>query len=181
MPWGLPLRSVLCGMNGAERRESPWRPHTPRPGACWSRSTQEMWEGTEPPSEPRWESSRGRGLEGSWPHPRGLGWVVWLMWAPVHEARKTMSALSRQDGSGLPFCCYCCKTLGMILNYFPNKKQVNSKLTQHGGVGDGKRWCINNNFIINWKGQFSFQSQRKAVPKNAQTTAQLHSSHTLVK
>ena len=31
------------------------------------------------------------------------------------------------------------------------------------------------------KGQFSFQSQRKAIPKNAQTTAQLHSSHTLVK
>ena len=30
------------------------------------------------------------------------------------------------------------------------------------------------------KGQFSFQSQRKAIPKNAQTTAQLHSSHTLV-
>ena len=31
------------------------------------------------------------------------------------------------------------------------------------------------------KGQFTFQSQRKAMPKNAQTTAQLHSSHTLVK
>ena len=31
------------------------------------------------------------------------------------------------------------------------------------------------------KVQFSFQSQRKAMPKNAQTTAQLHSSHTLVK
>ena len=31
------------------------------------------------------------------------------------------------------------------------------------------------------KGQFSFQSQRKVVPKKAQTTAQLHSSHTLVK
>ena len=31
------------------------------------------------------------------------------------------------------------------------------------------------------KGQFPFQSQRKAMPKNAQTTAQLHSSHTLVK
>ena len=31
------------------------------------------------------------------------------------------------------------------------------------------------------KGQFSFQSQRKAMPKNAQTTAQLHSSYTLVK
>ena len=30
------------------------------------------------------------------------------------------------------------------------------------------------------KGQFSFQSQRKAMPKNAHTTAQLHSSRTLV-
>ena len=30
------------------------------------------------------------------------------------------------------------------------------------------------------KGQFSFQSPKKAMPKNAQTTAQLHSSHTLV-
>ena len=32
-----------------------------------------------------------------------------------------------------------------------------------------------------WKSQFSSQSQRKAMPKNAQTTTQLHSSHTLVK
>ena len=31
------------------------------------------------------------------------------------------------------------------------------------------------------KGQFSFQSQRKAMPKNAQTTTKLHSSHMLVK
>ena len=31
------------------------------------------------------------------------------------------------------------------------------------------------------KSQFPFQSQRKAKPKNAQTTAQLHSSHTLAK
>ena len=31
------------------------------------------------------------------------------------------------------------------------------------------------------KGQFSSQSQRKVMPKNAQTTAQLHSSHTLLK
>ena len=35
--------------------------------------------------------------------------------------------------------------------------------------------------IASGKGKFSFQSQRKAMPKNAQTTAQLHSSHTLVK
>ena len=29
------------------------------------------------------------------------------------------------------------------------------------------------------KGQFSFQSQRKSMPKNVQTITQLHSSHTL--
>ena len=31
------------------------------------------------------------------------------------------------------------------------------------------------------KGQFSFKSQRKAMPKNAQTIAQLHPSHMLIK
>ena len=31
------------------------------------------------------------------------------------------------------------------------------------------------------KGQFSFQSQRKAMPNIVQTTTQLHSSHMLVK
>ena len=31
------------------------------------------------------------------------------------------------------------------------------------------------------KGQFSFQSQRKSMPKNAATTAQWHSSHRLAK
>ena len=31
------------------------------------------------------------------------------------------------------------------------------------------------------KGQFSFQSQSKAMPKIARTTAQLHSSHMLIK
>ena len=31
------------------------------------------------------------------------------------------------------------------------------------------------------KGQFSFQSQRRAMPKNVQTTTQLHSSHMLAK
>ena len=32
-----------------------------------------------------------------------------------------------------------------------------------------------------WKAQFSFQSQRKTMPKNVQITTQLHSSHMLVK
>ena len=34
---------------------------------------------------------------------------------------------------------------------------------------------------VDMHGQFSFQSQRKAMPKNVQTTTQLHSSHTLAK
>ena len=32
-----------------------------------------------------------------------------------------------------------------------------------------------------WERSTSFQSQRKAMPKNVQTTAQLHSSHMLTK
>ena len=32
-----------------------------------------------------------------------------------------------------------------------------------------------------WKRSVSFQLQRKAIPKNAKTTAQLHSSHVLAK
>ena len=32
-----------------------------------------------------------------------------------------------------------------------------------------------------WKSQFSFQSLRKSVPKNVQTTTQMHSSHMLAK
>ena len=32
-----------------------------------------------------------------------------------------------------------------------------------------------------WKSQFSFQSQRRAMPKNVQTTAQLHSFHILAR
>ena len=55
-----------------------------------------------------------------------------------------------------------------------------------------ERWCCesaalnmpanleNNSGHRTGQGQFSFQSQREAMPKNAQTTTQLHSSHTSV-
>ena len=43
-----------------------------------------------------------------------------------------------------------------------------------------KRWQAYTEKLYK-KGQLSFQSQRKAMPKNAQTTTQLHSSHMLVK
>ena len=51
-------------------------------------------------------------------------------------------------------------------------KVLHSMCQQFGKLSSGQR---------TGKGQFSFQSQRKAMPKNVQTTAQLHSSHTLVK
>ena len=44
--------------------------------------------------------------------------------------------------------------------------------SKFGKLGNGHR---------TGKGQFSFQSQRKAMPKNAKTTTQSHSSHTLTK
>ena len=43
----------------------------------------------------------------------------------------------------------------------------------------GKQIWKTHQWPQDWKGQFSFQSQRKAMPKNAQTTTQLHSSHML--
>ena len=63
------------------------------------------------------------------------------------------------------------------LSYFKSWKMMLLKCcTQHaskfGKFSSGRR---------TGKGQFSFQSPRKATPKIAQTTAQLHSSHTLVK
>ena len=51
-------------------------------------------------------------------------------------------------------------------------KVLHSMCQQFGKLSSGHR---------TGKGQFSFQSERKAMPKNAQTTTQLHSSHTLVK
>ena len=51
-------------------------------------------------------------------------------------------------------------------------KVLHSYVSKFGKLSSGHR---------TGKGQFSVQSQRKAMPKNAQTTAQLHSTHMLVK
>ena len=51
-------------------------------------------------------------------------------------------------------------------------KVLHSICQQFGKLSSGHR---------TGKGQFSVQSQRKAMPKNAQTTAQLHSSHMLAR
>ena len=69
------------------------------------------------------------------------------------------------------------KVMEFQLSYFKSLKMMLWKYcTQYaskfGKLSSGHR---------TGKGQFSFQSQRKATPKNAQTTIQLHSSHTLGK
>ena len=69
------------------------------------------------------------------------------------------------EGDGIPV------ELFQILKY-DAVKVLHSICQQIGKLRSGPR---------SGKGQFSFQSQRKAMPKNAQTTTQLHSSHTLVK
>ena len=51
-------------------------------------------------------------------------------------------------------------------------KVLHSSASKFGTLSSGHR---------TGNGQFSFQSQRKAMPKNVQTTTQLHSSHMLAK
>ena len=69
------------------------------------------------------------------------------------------------------------KVMEFQLSYFKSWKMMLWKFcTQYaskfGKLSSGHR---------TGKGQFSFQSLRKALPKNAQTTSQWHSFHTLVK
>ena len=45
----------------------------------------------------------------------------------------------------------------------------------------GQQICKTQQWPQDWKSQFSFQSQRRAMPKNVQTTLQLHSFHMLVR
>ena len=63
------------------------------------------------------------------------------------------------------------------LSYFKSKKMILLKGCTHYSSNFGKLSSGHST----GKGQFSFQSQRKLMPNNVQTTAQLHSSHTLVK
>ena len=57
-------------------------------------------------------------------------------------------------------------------NYTAIKKNENALYVKFGKLGTGHK---------TGKGQFSFQSQGRAMPKIVQTTKQLHSSHMLAK
>ena len=83
----------------------------------------------------------------------------------VKEALGSITVNKASGGNGIPV------ELFKILKN-DAVKVLHSYASKFGKLSSGHR---------TEKGQFSFQSQRKAMPKNAQTTTQLHSSHTLVK
>ena len=84
----------------------------------------------------------------------------------VKWALESMTMNRASGGDGIPV------ELFQILKDFDAVKMLHSCGSKFGKLSS---------FYMTEKCQFSFQSQRKAMPKNAQTTAQLHSSHMLVK
>ena len=83
----------------------------------------------------------------------------------VKWALGSITTNKASGGDGIPV------ELFQILKY-DAVKVMHQYVSKFGKLSSGHR---------TGKGQFSFQSQRKAIPKNRQTTTQLHSFHTLVK
>ena len=93
-------------------------------------------------------------------------------WTAAHQAPPPMGFSRQEYWSGVPL-----PSPEFQLSYFKSWKMMLWKCcTQYtstfGKLSSGHK---------TGKGPFSFQSQRKAMPKNAQTTTQLHSSHMIVK
>ena len=84
----------------------------------------------------------------------------------VKWALGSISTNKARGGDGIPV------ELFQILKDDAVKVLYSTNANKFGKLSSGHR---------TGKGQFSFQSQRKAMPKNVQTTTQLHSSHTLAK
>ena len=82
----------------------------------------------------------------------------------VKWALESMTTNKASGGDRIPF------ELFQILEDYA-MKVVHSICSKFGKLSSGHR---------TGKGQFSFQSQRKAMPMNAETPAQLRSCHTLV-
>ena len=87
-----------------------------------------------------------------------------IMEFEVKRALGSITMNKDSGGDGIPV------ELFQILN--DAVKELHSICQQFGKFSSGHR---------TGKGQFSFQSQRKAIPKTAQTTTQVHSSQTLAK
>ena len=84
-----------------------------------------------------------------------------LLQCEVQWALESITTNKASGGDGIPVELF--QILKMMLRKCCTQYAIN-----FGKLSSGHR---------TGKGQFSFQSRRKAMPKNAQTTAQLHSSH----
>ena len=89
-------------------------------------------------------------------------WIITILECKVKWALESITTNKASGGDGIPV------ELFQILK--DDAVKVLHSICQQFGKLSGHR---------TGKGQFSFQSQRKAMPKKAQTTAQLHSSHML--
>ena len=93
-------------------------------------------------------------------------------WSAAYQAPPSMGFPRQEYWSGVPL-----PSPEFQWSYFKSwKMMLWKRCTQYasksGKLSSGHR---------TGKCQFSFQSQRKAMPKNAQTITQLYSSHTLIK
>ena len=102
-------------------------------------------------------------------------WSSLPFWLPRNLSVHVLTGKSSltSGASTLSLCFSRAQLLPLALSLESlGKNKASILLQQFGKLSSGHR---------TGKGQFSFQSLRKAMPKNAQTTAQLYSPHTLVK
>ena len=85
----------------------------------------------------------------------------------VKRALESITTNNASGGDGIPVEVF------QILEDVPANLAMCQQMCQQ--IWKSQQWPQD------WKRSVSFQSQRKAMPKNAQTTAQLHSSHALTK
>ena len=85
-----------------------------------------------------------------------------------YEVKKAFGSITKsktRGGDGIPVELFQILKM-MLLKYYTQYDSIFGKFSIGHRTG---------------KVQFLFQSQRKSMPKNGQTTSQLHSSHTLAK
>ena len=135
----------------------------PDPAACHFRSM-------PPPGTPgHSQASLGQSLVGSLLLSPGSWCTQGFVWALQESVSPVLCKFCNQIplAPNVKFQVSCFKSWNVML-----WKHCTQYASKFGKLSSGHR---------TGKGQFSFQSLRKALPENAQTTEQLCSSHTLAK
>ena len=118
-----------------------------------------------------------------------LGMFLWA-WKSKTIATEGLRGVGNQRNAQVGLLIRLAFSYGFMVSLWGQKTQLKTKVELFQILKDDAVKVLHSICQQIWKlgsgnrtgkGQFSFQSQRKAMPKNAQTTIQLHSSHTLVK